>query len=318
MALSSRPVALVLRALGLGDFLTAVPALRALRRGLPDCDLVLATSPGLSPLVQLAGVADRLHPVSGLDDLCWTDPPPQLAVNLHGCGPQSSKLLAALQPAQLVAFGCPEAQIEGPVWRFDEHEVARWCRLVSEALSLPADRTDLELATPDADPPLARAVLLHPGAAFASRRWPAERFAAVAAWAAAKGFEVAVTGSPAEAGLAESVASAAGCPVALLAGRTTLLELAGVVSRARLVVSGDTGVAHLATAYRTPSVVLFGPVPPQLWGPPADGPHVTLRHGDRSGDPWGGTVDPALLAITPAEVIDAAERLLAAPQVGWA
>jgi ADP-heptose:LPS heptosyltransferase len=87
---------------------------------------------------------------------------------------------------------------------------------------------------------------------------------------------------------------------------TTLAELAGVVAHARLVVSGDTGIAHLATAYGTPSVVLFGPVPPSRWGPPADRPyHRAIWHGTRAdrGDAPGPDVHPALLAIGVDEVL---------------
>jgi len=54
----------------------------------------------------------------------------------------------------------------------------------------------------------------------------------------------------------------------VLAGRTTLPQLAALVAEASLVVCGGTGIAHLATAVGTPSVVLFGPVPPEHWGPP--------------------------------------------------
>jgi hypothetical protein len=290
--------------------------LRSLRRGLPDHELVLATSAVLTPLVELADVADRVHPVTGLGDLGWAGKPPKLAANLHGRGPQSSRLLAALQPDHLVAFRCPEAEVDGPVWRSAEHEVVRWCRLVGDALGVTTDPSDLQLALPAVDAPFQHAVVIHPGAAFASRRWPVQRYAAVARWAAGRGFQIAVTGSADEIELAHSVATAAGASATTLAGRTSLLELAALVSRSRLVVSGDTGVAHLASAYRTPSVVLFGPVPPRLWGPPADGPHVALRHGDVPGDPWGRAVDPALLAISVDEVVAAAQGLLQVPQAG--
>jgi ADP-heptose:LPS heptosyltransferase len=92
---------------------------------------------------------------------------------------------------------------------------------------------------------------------------------------------------------------------------TTLAELAGVVAHARLVVSGDTGIAHLATAYRRPSVVLFGPVPPSRWGPPADRPyHRAIWHGTRAdrGDATGPDVHPALLAIGVDEVVHQARE----------
>jgi ADP-heptose:LPS heptosyltransferase len=83
------------------------------------------------------------------------------------------------------------------------------------------------------------------------------------------------------------------------------------VAAARVVVSGDTGVAHLATAYRRPSVVLFGPVSPALWGPPRRSQHVALWHGDGAGDPWGAELDPALARITVDEVVAALDGLLA-------
>ena len=114
--------------------------------------------------------------------------------------------------------------------------------------------------------------------------------------------------------LARSVADAAGLGSdAVLAGRTTSLELAAVVAAARVVVCGDTGVAHLATAYRRPSVVLFGPVSPALWGPPPRAQHVVLWHGDGTGDPWGTELDPALEAIRVEEVVDALEALPVTP-----
>jgi ADP-heptose:LPS heptosyltransferase len=122
---------------------------------------------------------------------------------------------------------------------------------------------------------------------------------------------VRITGGPAEVELANSVADAAGLgPDAVLAGRTTSLELAAVIAAARVVVSGDTGVAHLATAYRRPSVVLFGPVSPALWGPPRRPQHVVLWHGDGTGDPWGTQLDPALARVTVDEVVAALDALL--------
>ena len=99
-----------------------------------------------------------------------------------------------------------------------------------------------------------------------------------------------------------------GCPAdRVLAGRTDLGALCDLVARAGLVVSGDTGIAHLASAYGTPSVVLFGPVDPAQWGPPADGPHVALaRPAHRRGERFADDPDPALLAIGVEEVVAAA------------
>jgi ADP-heptose:LPS heptosyltransferase len=257
-------------------------------------------------------VADRLVPSAGLDPIHWTEPPPAVAVNLHGSGPQSHRLLAALNPWWLVGYASEEAGCGGPAWDPDEHEVDRWCRLCEYA-GWTADRIDLALPSPISPPTVRDSVLVHPGAAYAARRWPPDRFAAVVRWLAEQGSRVVVTGSPGEAALAERICALADRPgVMALAGRTDLVELAALVASARLVVSGDTGVAHLASAYRRPSVVLFGPTPPARWGPPVDGPHTVLWHGKAVGDPFGSEPDPALLAIDVDEVVSAARLRLAA------
>ena len=306
----TKPVAVVLRPLGLGDLLTGVPALRAIRSAAPDHHLVLATTEALRPLAELIDAVDEVLPARELEPLDWTGPPPGLAVDLHGKGPASHEIVAALYPGRLLCFGSPG--YPGPTWYADEHEVARWCRLVAEGLGVDADPDALDIAVPAVDPPVRDAAVVHPGAAYPGRRWPAERFAAVARHLAASGADVRITGGPGEVVLARSVADAAGLgPDAVLAGRTTSLELAAVVAAAGVVVSGDTGVAHLATAYRRPSVVLFGPVSPAWWGPPSRRLHVVLWHGDGTGDPWGTELDPALGRISVDEVTGALDSLLA-------
>ena len=130
------------------------------------------------------------------------------------------------------------------------------------------------------------------------------------------GHRVVVTGSAGERRIAAEVARLAGLPArAVLAGRTGLRELAALVAHARLLISGDTGIAHLAVAHAVPTVTLFGPVPPRRWGPPAHPRHIALWYGPE-GDPHGRRPDPALLRITPDDVLDALGRLPAARRPG--
>jgi ADP-heptose:LPS heptosyltransferase len=98
---------------------------------------------------------------------------------------------------------------------------------------------------------------------------------------AAEGHRVLVSGSPGEAADAHALAAAAGLSAnTVLAGRTDIGALAMLVAHAGLVICGDTGVAHLATAYGTRSVLLFGPMAPARWGPPAGGfRHTVLWRG---------------------------------------
>lgn len=307
------PVALTLRALGLGDLLTGVPALRALRRGLPDHEIVLAAPTPLGALLPLLGAVDALYPLPGLEPLRWPGPPPDIAVDLHGNGPRSRELLERLGSGQLIGFGYPGyADPQAPPWRPDEHEVSRWCRL-AEAYGFAADPDDLDLLPSARPSPVPGAVVLHPGAKHGARRWPPARFVAVAITLRAEGHRVVITGSRAEAELACFVGRAADLPPGdVLAGRTDLAELAAVVAEARLVISNDTGTAHLATACRTPSVVIFGPMAPSLWGPPPGRPwHVALWTG-RRGSPFAEEPDPGLLEITVPDVLAGARTALAA------
>lgn len=309
MTRGERPLLVVLRALGLGDLLTALPALRALAEAFPRHHRVLAGPVAPSSLALCAGVVDDVVPAAPLEPLVGIGAPVDIAINLHGRGPQSHGVLAALRPRRLIAFGADG--FAGPQWCADEHEVDRWCRLLSES-GIPADpsRLDLQPADLPASPHRSGATVVHPGAASASRRWPAERWAAVARAEVDAGRRVVLTGGPQEVGLARWVAARAElADDAVVAGSTSVVDLAALVAGAGRVVCGDTGVAHLATALRRPSVVLFGPVPPSQWGPPAErDEHVVLWSG-RAGDPHGDRLDPGLAQIGVAEVVDALRRL---------
>ena len=73
------------------------------------------------------------------------------------------------------------------------------------------------------------------------------------------GARVAIVGGPAERGLAEAIAGAMQAPVRVLAGETSLPELAGVLAQLRLLVTNDSGPMHVAAALGTPVVAVFGP-----------------------------------------------------------
>ncbi|MEV4729693.1 glycosyltransferase family 9 protein [Saccharopolyspora sp. NPDC049426] len=298
---------LLLRALGLGDLLTAVPALRGLRRAFPDHVVLLAAPEPLAELLPLLPEVDELVPTPGLADFRWRRAAPDVAVNLHGSGPESVRAVCSTGARQVLSHRHPAAPpVAGPDWEAEQHERQRWCRLLRH-YDIDADPDDLLLPTP-LDRPRTGVAIVHPGASHGARLWPVERYAEVARWAADADFDVVLTGSESEHERAARVAELAGLPGnSVLAGRTGLRELAALVAHARLLICGDTGIAHLASAFRTPSVVLFGPVSPRYWGPPVDTRHIALWHG-RSGDTFASDPDPGLLAITIGQVIDAARR----------
>ncbi|MCC3278606.1 glycosyltransferase family 9 protein [Arthrobacter sp. zg-Y40] len=305
---SDRPELLVLRALKLGDLLVAVPALKALRRAFPGHRIRYAAQEWLRPLLPLTGAVDGLLPLHGLDvpiDL----PPGQVdvAVNLHGRGPESCGRLEALKPARLIGHAGPGW--DGPPWKDGVHERERWAGLLSWH-GIPADPLDYRLDPPAAAVSVPGAVVLHVGAAYGSRLWPAGRFADVARELDAAGAQVLLTGSSSERPRALAVAEAAGLEAdSVVAGELGLAEFAALIARARLVVSADTGAAHLASAYARPSVVLFGPAPVAEWGPPP-GPHIALTdESRRRGDTFAVDPDPALMAVTVEDVLAAVDKL---------
>lgn len=295
------PELLVLRALKLGDLLVAVPAIHAVRRARPDHRLILAVPGWLAPIVDLIGGVDALHPTPGLDELLQITPGRiDTAINLHGNGPESRRIIDALGAAHVVAHGGA-----GPAWRDGILERRRWVRLV-EAFGMPGDEDEVRIERPQVPPAAPGAAVVHVGAFYGSRQWPAERFAEVARWLGEQGGEVLLTGSAAERPRALEVARLAGLgPHAVAAGRMGLAEFAAQVAAASVVVSADTGAAHLASAYGTPSVIIFGPAPPEEWGPPP-GPHIVLTRAElRRGETFSAQPDPALLAVTVADVIAA-------------
>lgn len=306
MALAGRPLLVVLRALGLGDLLAAVPALAALRAAFPRHRRVLAAPAALAPAAAWSGAIDELADTAPLAALHPALHGADVAVNLHGWGPQSTRTLLAARPRRLLAFAHPAVpEVDGPPWDEAEPERDRWCRLL-RAHGIPADPAAVGITVPGgpvpADPE--GAVLVHPGAARPAVRWPPERFAAVAAALHDQGRRVLVTGGPGEVALVTTVATAADLPAtSVLAGRTDLDGLARLVAGAAAVVSSDTGIAHLAFAMATPSVTVYGPVSPARWGPPPDRPRHRILWAGREGDPHAPTPFPHLAAITAAAVL---------------
>jgi ADP-heptose:LPS heptosyltransferase len=297
------PTVLVLRALGLGDLLAGVPALRGVRRSFPGHRIVLAQPPALTELALATGAVDAVFPAEApgraVPSLAhWAGPPPEVAIDLHGNGPESRDALAALHPGRLLAHACPD----GPPWRGHAHERDRWCAFL-DGYGIPADPLDLRLPRPGTPSPAPGAVLVHPGAASGSRRWPQERFAAVVRCLRAAGHHVVLTGGPGEEVLVRSVAERSGQPAHdVLSGGLPFGELSALVAEASLVLSGDTGLAHLAVAHGTRSVTLFGPVSPRLWGPPPGPDHLALWKPGPPGDPHGRSPDARLLRIRTGEV----------------
>jgi len=164
----------------------------------------------------------------------------------------------------------------------------------------------------------ARLAALGPGAAHATKRWPVAHWSALAERLGAAGYRPVIVGGPEDRGLAQQLVAEGGGAVASAAGEFSLQETGALLARARVVVSGDTGVMHMATGVGTPVVALFGPTVGQFGFFPYRARAAVLERAldCRPCSATGTAACPlghhrCLADITPEEVAAAVERLVA-------
>ncbi|HEU4672369.1 MAG TPA: glycosyltransferase family 9 protein, partial [Candidatus Limnocylindrales bacterium] len=304
----------VVRALALGDLLCAVPFLRALRGRFPDARVTLVGLPWAAALVdRFSDYLDAFVPFPGWPGIPETPPdarraerflrasrrhPADLAIQAHGSGRHINSFVAALGARGAAGFHPPgQPAPDGGPWLPYPTDRPEIRRLLALAAALGADAGDERLEWPlreDDDEAVAAALapdrlqpgdfaVVHPGASRLVGRWPAARFAAVADAISRRGLRIVLTGSLGETATTAEVAARMSAPALDLAGRTSLGPLAAVLAGARLLVSNDTGVAHLAEAVGTPTVRIFRASDPRRWGPLREDRHRALVPPDLGG-----------------------------------
>ncbi len=286
----------VLRALFLGDFLCAEPALRALKARFPLAELTFIGLPWIEPFLRRYACVDHFLAFPGCEGIEEAPYDPaateaflarardmrfDLAIQMHGSGPASNAFVAGLgAPVSLgyTPHGQPGPLTKSVPYPGDSvHEVRKWLGLVAHIGATAAARPQLPVTAEEEQDaerllqPLDRrrpVVAIHPGARDPRRRWPAERFAALAdrLWEA-YGCQVVLTGTAEDASLNGAVSGACHAPILDLTGKTEIGCLAALLDRVDLLVTNDTGPSHVAWARGVPSVVLFGPTDPARWAP---------------------------------------------------
>lgn len=323
---------LVVRFSSIGDLLLTTPLLRAIRTRHPDSRITfvvrddmadtLRTNPRITDLVtfrrgeSLTGLAAALRAVAWTDRLDlhgslrsrllrqlvggrWTGYPKrrarrQLLIATHGrrggnLGHVADRYFAAARHLDVAPDGGPPEFFVSPAAVAGADAFLRQHRLGGER------------------PLLAFA----PGAAHFTKRWPEAHWQALATRLAAS-HDIVVLGGRAEEAIASSLAAAAGPAAASAAGRFTLDGSAALLRRASTLVSGDTGLLHLATAVATPVVGLYGPTVEAFGFFPYHASAVTLQRDlpCRPCSSQGGPVCPlghhdCLERMTPDEVFAA-------------
>ena len=189
--------------------------------------------------------------------------------------------------------------------------------LVAEAPELPVDLDAEEWC--DEHPELKSAewtgkpvVLIHPGAGWGAKRWPAERYGAVVEAFAGRGGIVLVNAGPGEGALAAEVVAIAGSGYE---GRASVVEssleqLIALTRRVSLVIGGDTGPVHLACALGKPVVGIYGPTDPKRNGPYGSRFRVLRNPESRQDHARRQEPEAGLLTIGPEDVLDAALQLM--------
>lgn len=291
----------VFRAIKLGDLLCAVPALRALRSAFPNAHIALISLPWATEFVACypqyidefipfpgwPGLPEQpLHPVDtvlflrDMQHRQW-----DVVIQLQGNGTLVNAMLSLFNARVLAGYYPPELPAERwaanaglfQPYPTQAHEVVRHVELM-RFLNVPAQGYELEFTTTDVERqtarqwltqlggPPGRVVCMHAGG-VSGRRWPPADFAFVADALAELGYTIVFTGTASETLIVDSVRSMMAQPAVSIAGQTTLRQLAAIVQESALVISNDTGVAHLAVACHTRSVVVFTSADPAEWGP---------------------------------------------------
>ena len=155
----------------------------------------------------------------------------------------------------------------------------------------------------------APAVLMNPGAGWGAKRWPIERYAAVAQGLMGRGMRVLVNAGPSELPLADAIFKVTGGAVTSLPN--SLGQLIALTRRVALVVAGDTGPLHLACALSRPVVGIYGPTAPSRNGPYGTRFKVLRSPGSRRDHTRNRAPEAGLLTIEPEDVLAAVDDLLA-------
>jgi heptosyltransferase-3 len=323
---------LVLRPGAIGDTLLTFPALTALRERFPTASIEVVGNRLALELARVAGLIDRVDAFGAdwVSDLFGDEPAPALrdrleeidlgivwSHSLAAASDLAARLKRAGVRAVLPATSFPEAgsrrhvadQLLGSLAPLGLSQTRRSIR-IGLARSTDSEITPRPTIVLDfAD----RLVVLHPGAGGRRKRWPADRFAALADRLILAGYNIVLTAGPSDDDVAEVVRSLVRHgEVRILADRS-LGELARIFGRTCLYVGNDSGITHLAALAGAPTLALFGPFDPVYWAP--IGPLVSVVDAGLSclhrADPREGCRACDLMPSLSIETVwDAAEALL--------
>ncbi|MFD0766914.1 glycosyltransferase family 9 protein [Mucilaginibacter lutimaris] len=296
----------IFRALQLGDMLCAIPAVKMLRYAYPDATITLIGLPWAKSLTErFPDYFDGFIKFPGYPGLPEQNLEPKaftaflaevqeeafdLVIQLQGNGSVINPMME-LFGAKYTAGYSKEghyAPDNGLFMSYPDHghEIDRHISLM-EFLGLQNQGSDLEypLTTKDYDAldelhldiEPKRYVCIHPGSRGAWRQWPVKYFAALADYCAEQGYKVVLTGTKEEADIIDAVISHMRYEPINTAGKTSMGAVGALIQNAAMIISNCTGVSHIASAFKTPSIVISMDGEPQRWGPLDKRVHRTIN-----------------------------------------
>ncbi|MFB3906133.1 MAG: glycosyltransferase family 9 protein [Acidobacteriota bacterium] len=292
----------MLRASRLGDFVCATPAFRALRSALPKAQIALVGLPFIAPLATRLASLDRFFPFPGAPGIAeqlfdarelaaflrrMQDEEFDLVVQMHGSGFFSNPLallFGGRATAGFVRPGDPSGHLDAALpYPQGLHEVKKNLALTS-FLGAPALGENLDYPVGAGDHRAARQLLkrsrpllvgVHAHAEAMTKRWDPRRFAQAASRLAERGGGTVVVlgvGREENDSLIENLAA----PFVDLRGCTSLGTLGAVIARLSVLLTNDSGPAHIAYALQVPSVTVFGSTLPSEWASPEVSRHAVV------------------------------------------
>lgn len=292
-----------------GDAVMAVPALRELRRVLPHAHITLVTRPGAADIFIDADFIDEVfvYDRTGLATLWrhvseWRRQKFDLALLFQNAFEAALIAFLSRVPTR-IGYNAESRgflltqSLPLPAWKAKRHESFYYLNLVAEleqvlsgkqteiteprfelAVSAPRKQQALTLLREHGARLNAPLAVLCPGSINSrAKRWPAERYAAVADRLAESGFNVALIGSPAEMDVSNEVSKRARSQPIMLTGKTSVAEATAIISIADILITNDTGPAHIGAALNIPTLVIFGPTNPLTTYPMSTNAEI-IRH----------------------------------------
>lgn len=295
---------LVLRGGAIGDMIVTLPALRGLRQAFPQARLELLGSPPRAVLAEHAHYAQRITDIERWELYRLFLPHPTLSAAMTAFLRRFALILSYLPtaddtfPDNLRRY-CP-GTVQGwsPHPPTGVHITDHLLAPVAHRLPQPYDARPRVYLTPEAEAaaahfwhaaqlPTRGVVAWHPGSGGAYKLWPMPGWQQVMHWATAQGVPGLLIRGPAE------PASTGSLPPWPCATEMPLPVLAAILARCQVVVGHDSGISHLAAAVGTPTLALFGPTDPFVWGPRS--PQACVL--------WPQPPGPLTVATLPPEVV---------------